>query len=236
MPNRTVLIVSGLQFVGKSWLLQRILTENLLPNTKLLSLDDVRVLLYGDREDASITHSEHLFKNEWLRYEILHSIITTQSNLAIEAVMLTRKDHQAPMHSIIESAKLHLKSIEEEKNIKNTTKVTLKVLLLYSNPRIILDRISRDQTERMKTNSPIYDIKGMWNAYSQFEFPNGGLYEPLYLDTSDETDAACESRLMEIREFIYDGHISEIEQNLRKKEARKSYTEMLSIIKKSLLT
>ncbi len=203
----------------------------MLPGAKPIFVDDARILLYGERPDKEITRTEQLFKNEWFRYEILKSLVTGSPNVCAEALMLTRKDHQAPLASIVERAQMYVRSIEKEKGGNESVDVRLKVLFLYSTPGMIQDRLNRDQSERKLTSTPVFDLKGMWGAYSQFEFPDESTYTPLYLDTTDESLEAHQSRMNEIAAFINNEPLDGEEQAQRKQEAEKYFMEMHKLVK-----
>jgi hypothetical protein len=233
MNNRTVLVVSGLQYGGKSWLFKKILKSVVLTNATAVSIDAVRKQLYGNRSDKSLTKSEHIFKNEWFRYEIMKQLITSESDIVAEAVMLTRRDHQLPMVEIVDRSRGYLERIAEERGV-DKPKVNLRVVFVYARPEVIMDRMSRNQEERLATHSPVFNLSDMWGAYSQFEFPDGGGYTPLYLDTSDEGTEADDARLREIESFVDGQVLFPEEQSRRRSEAKMCFSRMFSMVKESL--
>ena len=210
MVNRLVLIVSGLQYSGKSYLLKRLLARLELADAVAFPIDPIRIALYGDRADTHVTKTEHLFKNEWSRYEMLRALVLGRRVVASEMVMLTRSGHQGPMLEMVARAEQYVQIIEREYAQRDglpppvPSQVQLKVLLPYASLDCIAERLTANQEERRQSGSIVFDWRGMFGGYSQFEFPDASTYEPLYLDTSDESAAANEARLAEILAFLKD--------------------------------
>ena len=111
MPNRTVLILSGLEYSGKSYLLKRLLDRPELADAKAFPTDPIRIELYGDRADTHVTKHEHIFKNEVGRFRMLKALVLGARVVVSEAVMLTRQNHQLPMVEMVRQACRYVRNI-----------------------------------------------------------------------------------------------------------------------------
>ena len=79
-----------------------------------------------------------------------------------------------------------------------------------------------DQAERLDSGSFEFGWPDLYNSHSQFEFPDQTTYEPLYLETSDESAAAEAKRFQEIREFL-DDRLDQETVNRERKPVAESY-------------
>ncbi|MSU73608.1 hypothetical protein EXS56_00515 [Candidatus Kaiserbacteria bacterium] len=203
-----------------SLLLQR---EELL-GAAVVRLDDVYRRLYGDRPDGETTETEHLFKNEVWRQEILQHIVIGSSLILADAVMLTEQNHQFPFIEMIGRAQQYVRDIAKEKNQKEDAVIVVpKILLLYADPETVRRRADTDRGNRGL--SPIGSLSSAKNAYSQFEFPK--IYEPLYLNTSIETTEAEEERVLKAISFIRGEYALGPTNEDRKREAVESYEHII---------
>ena len=241
MPDQAVVVVSGLPYSGKSYLLNQMLSN--LPEFKdatCLSLDQVRQGLFGERQDSHITKTEHIFKNHALRYQILEKIVLGASMVVTEAVMLTRNDHQKPFVDLIAEANRYRSSIEIEASVRDETpapqlfsSVHLRVILAYADAETIRLRATQGSSaDRLAAASSVFDLLGARNAYIGFEFPDSSTYSPLYINTSASSDAATRVRLGEVRAFVLGGMIAEavIENERREEEAQTAYERVKKMI------
>ena len=228
------LVVSGLPYAGKSYLLKHLLKQKEIAGAVELSLDKVRLKLFGTRPDHHITKTEHLFKNDCLRNGILEYLISGSRIVVSEATMLTREMHQKPIVEMVSKAEQLIQTIEREYCLRDNLPVPaspaivqLKVVLCYASLKCVANRISSSQQERKCTGASVFDWIGMANGYSHFEFPDPLLsYEPLYLDTSDESDEANQSRIREVLAFIHNGFDLK-KVNSRRKESAMEYRSLI---------
>ena len=157
MPDRIVLIVSGSVCSGKSYLLKQLLQCPSLSGAATFRIDPIRQTLYGQRADTHITLTEHIFKNEWLRNEMLKALVLGAPVVAVEAVMLTRVGHQEPMMEMVARAEKYIQTIEREYALRDgvepptSTKVKPKVLLCYTSLECMTWRIEGGHTDRRQT-------------------------------------------------------------------------------------
>ncbi len=94
--NRTVIVVSGLPYTGKSWQLRRMLSLPGFEDGIVVQMDEIRVGLYGHRSDTDVTRSEHLFKNEKTRNTVLEKLVLGHRLVLTEDSQLTVAGHQQP--------------------------------------------------------------------------------------------------------------------------------------------
>ena len=231
MDNRTVIIVSGLPYSGKSTLVKDLHSTSRYAKATVFSQDKFGHALYGGREDSDITMAEHRFKNEWMRYEILRSLILGTGTVIVDSVMLTIEQHQLPILEMLARAEKYIQEINRERGI-GPTAIHLKVILCFSTPEVIESRaLHTSQDDRKKYLSPVFDLSGMRRAYDHFEFPNASTYEPLYLDTSDTSTEAQPKRLGVIDEFVQKEIVNKALNESQKQTALTSYQAMYSKIK-----
>ena len=216
----TLIICSGLPYSGKSWLLAQLRETEGFAEVSLVTMDEVRVALYGDRPDGNITMTEHVFKNQWLRYEILKRFVLGAPAVLTEAVMLTRRLHQRPMVALVKEASQYVATIEREAAVRDERaaelhSVELRVILCFASPQAVHARIDGSQEERVRSHASVHNLKSMRLAYDRFEFPNRSTYVPLYLDTSAGVNA---DNLEEVCAFIQGAPI-DLQKNLTQKKA-----------------
>ena len=202
-------VFSGLVFSGKSFWRERIAALPSYNEVFQLAMDDIRRRLWGDKE---LTKTEHVFKNEATRDELKTTLIVNKPPaIFLEMVMLTHESHQLPFVKIINSARCYLQKIEVEECEKSG--VTKPADPINVDPRIIyfycdLDAVRRrikcrtEELERLgnRFNVDVVNFNGYINAARQMELPIH--YEPLYLDTSNESPEAQEKQEKEILEFF----------------------------------
>ncbi len=234
--DRTVFVASGMPYAGKSTILNRVLEAPYAKGATLVRMDDIRKKLYGDRGDTHVTKSEHLYKNEKVRNAILEALVLGAPMVATEAVMLTEKGHQKPFLDMVARADAYVKAIEAEARVRDElpepatpSSVKPKVVLLYAATEVIVDRANRSMEERRKSNASIFDLTGIRGALEQFEFPL--LYQPLLIDTSDESELGLGKCLVEIDSFILETlEQSEDVFKQRKAEFVRSWEELKKIV------
>ncbi|MDP2676846.1 MAG: AAA family ATPase [bacterium] len=238
MPDRNIVVFSGLPFSGKSWLLKKILQQEEFKDADVVRLDEVFHRLYPGRADNHVTKSEHVYKNEELRNDILRLLILGKASIVTEAVMLTREVHQGAFVELTKKASEYIKAIEAEYAQRDgfsipeiPSSVNLKVILCFANAKTIEQRASNRSEARKKDLAPVNTLKGTWNAYRQFEFPDKTTYMPLYIDTSDESDEAENVRMIEILTFIIDNALDPILNKMRRMAAIRSHAILLPEIK-----
>lgn len=206
--NRQVLVFSGLPFSGKSYLLKRVAELLASHQPVIVRMDPIRERLYGNRADTHVTRSEHLFKNEVTRYQILEHLVLGAPLVMVEMLMLTRADHQQPFVEMINRARKYILDIERECCLRDgqepptsPTKVDLRVVLAYASPAITAQRADTPSEERQRSSAAVMDLVGIGGALKIFEFPAPNLYVPLPVDTSDESGETTRHRLQEIVAF-----------------------------------
>lgn len=211
-----------------------------LKEMNIVRMDKIRTQLYGERADTDITATEHLFKNEVTRYEILKLLVCGVPTVLNESVMLTVSKHQEPFVQMISKAQGYVEAIECEQYKQrglplplHPTKVNLRVLLFFASPEVIAIRAARGHTEeRTESFASFSNLRGMWNAVRQFEFPDNRHYSPLLVDTTDESLSAEEERMAEIQEFLSEGKLDQRINEKRLQGAKKYHSELISIISK----
>ena len=141
---------------------------------------------------------------------MLRSLVLGECMLVAEAVMLTRLYHQLPMAEMVTRAQSYVRAIERECCVRDgislptvPSGVRLKVMLCYVSLAGIVSRMGGDQSERVRAGSVVFDWKD-FSTYHQFEFPDETTYEPLYLDTSEESPVADRRRVQEVIAFLND--------------------------------
>jgi hypothetical protein len=201
-------VVSGWQFVGKSYYLDVLAQLPEMADARIVRMDAILRDLYGDRPDTDITKTEHLYKNEATRSAMLRELVLGAETLLTETVLMTERDHQVPMLDMIKRAEEYVQAIERELAERThtlvpiPTKVNLRVILLHCSLDCTNRRIERARGQE-RAYSPISTLLGMESTITQFEYP--GVYTPLIIDTSDESPGAEHARLGEMRGFITDG-------------------------------
>lgn len=207
--RQIVTVFSGLPFSGKTWSLERM--RNSWPHAKIVQLDDVFRELYPGRADAHVTKIEHVYKNEVAREHILRALVLGAGIVFTELVMLTRADHQQPFMSMIGRANTYVQAIEREyaqreRRDPRERSVIARVVLLHCSVHATKRRAERSERDGAQSDRLVTSLRGIKNAVLQFELPT--LYEPLYVDTSDETPTADAERYTRIARFIQEGTIT----------------------------
>lgn len=212
MADRVVVLCSGLTYAGKSHLITQLLAdEELKRYADVVRLDDVYRRLFNNRIDHEVTKTEHLYKNEVWRQDMLQRLVLGAAPVVIsEAVMLTRRAHQQPFVDMLQRAQAYLEQIAIEKSLPAPT-IRFKPLLMFASPETI-ERRAREDRGR---DSAVRGLADASISYLQFEFPEE--YEPLYLDTSLETAEANQGRIVEARAFINGGSLPS--DNAKRREA-----------------
>lgn len=238
MPDRNIVVFSGLPFSGKSFMLKKIVQHEGFKDATVVRLDEVFHRLYKNRADNHVTKTEHLFKNEELRSDILRHMVLGAEKVVTEAVMLTRDNHQRVFVELTKKAEHYVRTIEAEyaerdgvSIPKTPFSVNLKVILCFASPEIIERRANHLSEERKGDLAPVSTLKGTWNAYRQFEFPDETTYEPLYINTTGESDGAGQVRMSEILAFITDNAVDPILNKARRELAIRSHATLLPKIK-----
>lgn len=234
MNDRSIFVVSGLPYSGKSSLVKQLCERPWYEGAVTFSQDKSGRSLYRDRNDAHITKTEHIFKNEWMRYEILRSLVLGAKIVLVDSVMLTRLNHQKPMIEMIARAQQYVQAIELEKENQVAAPssqapiIRLKVLLCFATPEVLESRLlSLESQDRIREDfGPLLDLRGIWGAYQYFEFPDTSTYEPIYVDTSDVSPRAQHKRMAGIDKFFREGVIDVALNESSKQKALDSYQVM----------
>ena len=166
----------------------------------VVRMDDVRVQLYGDRSDTHVTKSEHLFKNEKTRNLILEELILGAELVLTEAILLTEEGHQKPFLEMLERADNYVQVIEQEYAKRDNARTPDSPSMVFG--RVILFHASLAATERRIERSSA-DLQGLYGAVSVLEYPK--LYQPLVVDTSDESGPVHARQVEEIQDFVFRG-------------------------------
>ncbi|KKW24242.1 MAG: hypothetical protein UY68_C0002G0018 [Parcubacteria group bacterium GW2011_GWF2_52_12] len=208
--DRIVVVASGLPYSGKSWQIQRMLGLPGFQKAVVVRMDDVRVQLYGDRSDTHVTKSEHLFKNEKTRNLILEQLVLGAELVLTEAILLTEEGHQKPFLEMLERADNYVQVIEQEYAKRDNARtpdspsmVFGRVILFHASLAATERRIERSSADRRESNAAVFDLQGLYGAVSGLEYPK--LYQPLVVDTSDESGPVHARQVEEIQDFVFRG-------------------------------
>ena len=212
-PRMLVGVFSGLVFSGKSFFRRWVMSLPEYREAAFVSADAVRDRLYGNRSDTNITKTEHVFKNEATRFELLTKLIVERPPAVfLEMVMLTRDAHQQPFAEMIESASRYLQIIEHEEFLRDNkpvpvspVKVDFSCVYFYCDLETVERRIGyrRRELETLGnvTNASVFDFGGFIRGARQIEIPPAG-YTPLYINTSDESEVALNRQREEVLSFL----------------------------------
>lgn len=209
MGKRTLILVTGLNFCGKSHIVKDLQESAWFSDVAVFSFDTVRLELFPGRPDWHVTKSEHLFKNEWLRNEILRALVLGKRTVIADVMLPTHAHHREPMVAMVKRARSYVQAIESEYAIRDNLPETeviagvdLKVILCYASLEAVEHRIAGDHQFRRSFGSGVFDWKSIRGAHQLFEYPDGSLYEPFYVDTSDDSEGAEACRMEEIRRYL----------------------------------
>lgn len=229
MQEQKLMVVtfSGLVFSGKTFYLQRILQSGRYERAVTISMDDVRVRLFGGKK---CTRTEQIFKNETTRHEVKTLLITKQPPfIFLEMVMLTRRWHQEPMMEMVKNVQWYLNQVEAEKTTEErpmaSVKVELKPVLLYCDCETVQRRTGyRLAARSSNATADVFDIVGFIENALEFEFPVA--YKPLYINTSDESPQALERNEGEIHSFLTGSMpLNDVEMRTRVEQAERFLQE-----------
>ena len=219
--NRSVVVLAGLNYVGKTWHQSVVLGLPEMTGAKVVSMDAIRADLYPGRADTHITKTEHLFKNEEMRRAIVRELVLGTPTVLVDTVMLTRANHQRPFVEMVHHALWYVTEIEREAFERDGSKfieaceVNLRTIVFFCSLERLRDRIARNSIARKVSGTLVFDLVAMRGAVEAYEYPS--LYKPLYLDTSDESQSAHDIRVSEIQMFLARGILPENNSNRRKK-------------------
>ncbi len=204
---RSINVFSGCSCVGKSTYRDKFGNLPELQGAVSVGLNEVGIRYFGKR---IMTKTEKVYRNQLAREEIQRRIIVDgASQILLDMPMLTRENHQEPFVRMVEETNRYLEIIEPERAaLENKTldpslcTVKLNVVLLYCSLNRVRDRIERRKRDANYADS-ILRMEGVLRMGSQFEMPEA--YEPLLINTTDESEEAEKGRMSEILTFFLRG-------------------------------
>ena len=216
-------IFSGTIFGGKSTTLEYIHGLPQYLNTDIIKMDEIRLNVFNS--NRPLLKTEHVFKNEATRFELKKKIISERPRIIFsEMVMLTRKDHQKPLVDMVIDTKRYLQCIHDEERVpmNNTLKpsdLDLRVILFFCDTDAVVRRIQyRNNNIKEEGRGGLFRITWeQWVDHMQeFEIPVD--YEPLLIDTSDESLNGIARNQMEALRFLSGEPVDENINNQRRKK------------------
>ena len=213
--NQRILVgvFSGLVFSGKSFFRTWVMSLPDYKDAVFVAMDDIRQRFWPKRSDTHIVKTEHVFKNEATRFEVKTKLIIERPlAVFLEMVMLTREAHQRPFVEMIKSVNEYLQTIGREEPQRDgkpasesPVEVDFRCIYFYCDLETVKRRIGYRQRELETVgnifNASVFDFSGFLRGAQQIEIPPAG-YIPLYLDTSDESEAALTRQREEILSFL----------------------------------
>ena len=206
--ERKVILLSGINFTGKTWHEKHVIALPEADAPVLVDMDVIRANLYGTRPDKHITKTEHLYKNECVRNEVLRHLVLGAQSVMVNSVMQTRRLHQKPFVDMIRRASDYVSDIEREQALHDfrddpEAEVTFRPVVLYCSLDVLKSRIARKGADRRESKTLVFDLAAMSNSVLPYEHPVA--YSPLYLDTSDESAVAHASRIEDLQAYLSTG-------------------------------
>jgi len=206
LKNVVVVIISGHTFAGKSHLLRKLRSCVAFAESPMVEMDRIRQRVWGG---IRLTREEHRYKNELARRELEQMIILEHPPFILaELGMPTRDHHQKPLVEMVTRATRTLAIISEEKsnsenNVAEDFRVHLRVVQLYCDVETIHRHLRYRLQSDDQTGTHVFDLNGMAQDLSVCEVPID--YQPLILDTSDQTKEA--QRWLETNNFLTLGEL-----------------------------
>lgn len=201
-PKILVGIFSGIVFSGKSFFINWLygLPEYNRGGVCKISSDDVRQRLWGNK---NLTEAEQIFKNEVTRHELKTLLVVKKPAIVLLELGLLTRIHQQPLAETIKSAEWYLRKIAEEEQ-SCPYSIDLRVICFYCDLETVKRRV-RYRLEEVrcgdnKTNADIFDFNAYLKNARRAELPVD--YNPLYLNTSDESPKALAEQRQEVLEFL----------------------------------
>ena len=199
----TVCVVSGPTLSGKSHLLNWLRSLPEYRNTTLIEMDKIRLSIFGNRK---LTDTEHVFKNEATLHALKTKLITDRPKIVfLEMGLPTETKHQKPLLATIADAQRYIDAIETEasqRQLNCSPKINLKVILNYCDEETVKRRISyRLSRPDLDSSTNVFDIETWLRDMSLlFEVPQ--IYQPLPINTSDESESIVQEYRQEVLSFI----------------------------------
>lgn len=230
------IIISGLPLSGKTRLLDWLAGQKPFSEYLRLSVDEIRLGLFGERK---LSWSEHMLKNEvaWLRIKTVHLI--EKRSVLHEVPMLNSSDYYEPVLRMVDDTNRYSLAIYNEKSKEMEGiplyMTSLKVVHLFCGADIATERAERRRIEISRygnqSGTDVFDWKTRRVGIMKMEFPT--IFNPLYVDTSDETAQCVELYQRDILGYLL-GNLKgvigvEFEERLKRaKEAHAKLKELVS--------
>ena len=222
----TVCVVSGPTLSGKSYLLNWLLGLPEYRDAPLIEMDKIRQAIFGDRK---LTDSEHVLKNEATLHLLKTKLIVERPRIIfLEMGLPTENNHHKPLVATMADAQRYIEEIETELlERSHDLRISLKVILDYCDIESVKRRIGYRQSQIDPDScADVLDLE-TWLRDMSLLFEAPRVYEPLPINTSDESATAVQKRNREVIGFLR-GNMP-----LEPDEWRQRMNEFESIIEKT---
>lgn len=141
VQRRTLVVICGLPTTGKTTLTQELKEHFPGYGYLFVAMDEVREKTWGSK--ASLTETEHVYKNRVTEREAQNAFIVNEASYVFyDAVMLTREYHQKPFVAMVRETESFLSQIQQEKGVSPATvKIQVKCVWLTCPAEVIKTRL-----------------------------------------------------------------------------------------------
>ena len=175
----TVGVFSGPALGGKTTWSKRIVSLPEFAGAVMVRADDIRDQNWKGRKIHPV-EADLIY--EFTRMEIKRLLVVDRvETVIVEMPLRERALHQSPLAKMALSARMYLRKLSDDQNLQ----VNLRVVLLYADLPVIAERVRRRIEQLRGTGGMVYGMDTyLWTA-ERYQRPIA--YEPLALDTSDES-------------------------------------------------
>ena len=216
--NPAIGVFSGHIGSGKTWTMNRILEQPVFAGAHVVSLDSVRAKLWGhllpvridentpaEERDAAygvmhraLTPTMRTYANQIVREEVQRAILVRGvRTIFLDMLMRTHTLHLKPFVDMVDQTDRYLQA-DAHDHKKDPAHgyappfVDLRVVYLFSDLATAKRRIIERSRRRNPKQSARDALIPFWETVAQMDFPIA--YQPLCIDTSDESKSAVDER------------------------------------------